>query len=191
MCQRISPLLSASCGSETFEAHTLTAADSSCVACRQLLKNGKERYSAALAPLPGSNAGGSGNCSVKWNQSKGKLKVKVYLFGQTQTTGVSLNQVGASIGGTSAAPQLVVQQVRAAVGTEVASGCPCSRSWPSWHVQHGASSGKVLAVSASSSTCGQLGLLGRDICVRMCDLQLMDRGAVNGAFACYGLGKAW
>eukprot|EP00891_Asterochloris_glomerata_P007257 jgi/Astpho2/7257/fgenesh1_pg.00113_%23_68_t len=63
---------------------------------RRLLKNGKDKYSAALVPLgaglPGSNAGGSGNCSVKWSQSKDKLRVKVYLFGQTQTTGISLNQ---------------------------------------------------------------------------------------------------
>ena len=78
-----------------------------CVVCRQLLKNGKEKYSAALAPLPGSNAGGSGNCSVKWNQSKDKLKVKVYLFGQTQTTGISLTQVGPSTCGVSAALKLL------------------------------------------------------------------------------------
>ena len=83
-----------------------------CVLCRQLLKKGKDKYSAALAPLPGSNAAGSGNCSVKWTQSKDKLKVKVYLLGQTQTTGISLNQVSASIHGASAAPQSHSQQVR-------------------------------------------------------------------------------
>ena len=65
--------------------------------CRQLLKYGKDIfvYSTALAPPPGSNAGGSGNCSVMLNLSRDKLKVKVYLSGQTQTTGFSLKQVSA------------------------------------------------------------------------------------------------
>ena len=77
--------------------------------CRELLKI--DMYSAALAPLPGSNAGGSGNCSATWNPLKDKLEVKVYLFGQTQTTGISLKQVSASIGGVATAVRHVLQQV--------------------------------------------------------------------------------
>ena len=89
-------------------------------------------YSAALAPLPGSDAGGSGNCSAVWTPLKDKLEVKVYLFGQTQTTAISLNQVSASSCGVATA---LKQQVGAGyllggkqlLGLRWPPVCPCGR----------------------------------------------------------------
>ena len=103
--------------------------------CRQLLKTGKDidLYSTALAPLPGSSAGGSGNCSIIL--VKEKLKVKVYLFGQTQTTAISLKHVSVSNIGAGTAVRLVLQQVWAAepaggyatFWTETATRVSCGR----------------------------------------------------------------
>ena len=168
VCQPIiPPLYVACCSSAMFEADISHAGPgwNKCEYCRQLLKKGKDKYSAALAPLPGSNAAGSGNCSVKWTQSKDKLKVKVYLLGQTQTTGISLNQVIASIPGESAAPQFDLRQVRQLdllegrllSNREATTGDPAAGDGPAGIEP--ALVIKVLTVSASSSTSGRLGQL--------------------------------
>ena len=142
--------------------------------CRQLLNTGKDiyLYSAALAPLPGSRAGGSGNCSAMLNLSKDKLTVKVYLFGQSQTTGISLKRVSASNRGAGIALKLVLQQVRAAesagryasVGTEMAT-----RVFLRQVVAQLTWSQLCEGADLECSTCGHLGVLG---CDTVRDLQL-------------------